>query len=102
MKILDKSFDFSHILGLVGASHVSEDPFGIGKKMEELKAEGFDYVVAKSNQYGFPRFVYAMNFGDEYLTSSAAKEDELAGFRLYAISKRAIDHRLAQVAVEKK
>lgn len=102
MKTLDKSFDFSHILGLVGASVVSDDPFGISKKIEELKSEGFDYVVLKKNAYGFPRFVYAMQFGDPYLTSTAAKEDELAGFQLAAISKRAIDHRLAQLAAEKK
>lgn len=98
MKILDKSFDFSYILGLVGGRTTLNDPFGIQKKMKELEDEGYDFVVFKANGYGFPRFVYALKFGDPYFGSSDAKDDDLAGFKLAAVSDKAAQYIKEQTA----
>lgn len=92
MKILDKSFDFSHILGGIG---LSDYDFGIGDKLEELMAEGYDQILGTRNTYGFPRFVYALKSEApedvEYLQSSAYKEDMSAGFFHLGVKRKEND-----------
>lgn len=63
MKILDNTYDWSDIVGYGGCASPMLNQ-EIGKKLDELRTEGYARVIGQTNSYGFPRYLFAFT-GDE-------------------------------------
>lgn len=67
MKVLDETYDFSYVL--MGLSSEEWKPL-----IENLKKSGFDRVVGRTNQYGYPKYQYALMPGDPVPSAYLVKE----------------------------
>ena len=64
IKKLDKKFDYSKILASSGGASGAVDE--LKEEFARLKSEGFTKVIGYTNQYGYPRYAYALT-DDEVL-----------------------------------
>lgn len=79
MELLGDEYDFTYVVA--GGGDLGDDPLGINVLLRNLRTQGFDRVVGRSNHYGAPKFQWALrpedNVPNAYLVKAGAFMMEL-------------------------